>query len=1824
MKSNFKQIYYSKIVELITKIHRNEFQNAKPGHCMKITGLGADQLVVLWEELKKQFSNIDVFIINEVEVEHCYISATKLIEFRNNQQRPLLILIPANNRTAAEDSYGNATFKEIALDNIEQELLKKLISEIPSEFRAVIKAFDDIVKPAKKNKFNYILYLIGLSENNFEKEYFGKLLHFLELLPDLNLLQEVNQIRSRLTLNQDSCGLLGAFNKTLYDRVDNLKIEKDTIQKDIVNLFKKKTDIKTVADLVNTIAENHPNLWFNNWKIPVLNFEEIKLEILEIRSTDFVEEEGRKILKAKENANSNVVIRFKTTPPPNQVDDLKFFKVVLMAVDGYAGIEINTLRKLSNTAAKQEYREAKIELNSNNLEEGSYFFKIIAEDQNGAILNHNDNFQSIQIQEAWEKEGKTKEAKDNLNFKLTSDTEDFEYEITENPDKEENQRKDKLNNVLQGHFKFNIDLLKNGVEADFPFPSESSNIWLNDDKPKVNSVFYINYNSKHNYQVIISSKLRLIQNELLKQAQNIGYVNVKLSNNHTKLGFENMEFIPSSLNDIVPKKLVSARDNIFKKITASNTTNNGIFETANIAEFKEDIKEYLDLYNKWLSDLNKKISKTDIDTSEQDKLKLVYAEIQFLDLVKVKTKLPNNESVNAVLLSPLHPLRLAWFYNLMEVFDNWQEKSLRYKDHITEWGKLQELFLGKVHPSNNPFVIVDPFNFDNYEYAGELTLGWGIYFNADYLKGNDNLVPVTHQLKQYYKTLLNITKDNYSDNEVSKTLLVKHLKNFLMQHPYTDKLVINLFNVGDADKFADAFVELGKTSEYQDVKFEIRIFVGNISLIEPGNALKELINPETNISEEAELFSQASENRLFPKLRFSINEIGDFLVTPEEYNAHLSFLVNPFNSKITLIKPSTEYKSDCLNGVLISNSTEVNIDKEKDVMRWVNYIDVNKSKSSIATNLFTNFQKNIACTLASHNTTSLPAIQLELNDRDKVLISHLHEYSDWVVTFDKNLGPQIFDQPSTDTEIPFLLDYIPSEDITGISSYLTTKPSSEIIGLLSPHFEEFGLDTDTEEGVLCIKTLLEDVRAISSSLVLQLNSSKNKAFEVIGSAFSKRVLQKKGLLENAFIVPIDLHQELFENLSSNSKSRADNLIVTIDPQTRTINIAVLEIKCRAFISHADREELKAKIISQIENTILALKTHFDPNDFKSEDRLDREIKNLDLKRIFQFYIERAKRYQYLSENAYHSYINFMQTLNEGFKLNFNKIGFIFDFSFDKKHLKQVDDDNTTIFTFGHSLIKEILDANSDLNTTRLEDNELSKELANSINVKDKLKPFLKKFEPKLKPSQSEATPVDPKIYKNEEKELALASETINNGDSTYTIHNTNTVETAIHLNGNHAEVGNLEPAIVVESTSPSKVHSNLTTSETRTGTEIIAPEFDIMIGKSSPSNQYGLIGTSIHSKKIAIDLSETNTISLFGVQGGGKSYTIGTVSEMVLKEVQNVNILKNPLAAVIFHYSESMDYEPEFTSMIYENNEERELAILKEKYGANPASIKDVVLLTPADKLKERKREFPSIEIKPIAFNSQELNVQDWMFLLGAIGNDSAYIRQLKMIMRSQRNNLSLNGLRESVEESELLTSSQKALARQKLNFAQEYIDDTIFMRDTIKPGRLIIVDLRDEFIVKDEALGLFVIMLNIFSSVKEYNNIPFNKFIVFDEAHKYMDNKDLTNNIVIAIREMRHKGVNIMIASQDPPSLPNEIIELSSVVLVHKFNSPQWLKHIQKSINQLSNLTPNDLSMLKPGEGFIWASKATENSITNTPLKINTRPRFTKHGGATLKADRN
>lgn len=305
--------------------------------------------------------------------------------------------------------------------------------------------------------------------------------------------------------------------------------------------------------------------------------------------------------------------------------------------------------------------------------------------------------------------------------------------------------------------------------------------------------------------------------------------------------------------------------------------------------------------------------------------------------------------------------------------------------------------------------------------------------------------------------------------------------------------------------------------------------------------------------------------------------------------------------------------------------------------------------------------------------------------------------------------------------------------------------------------------------------------------------------------------------------------------------------------------------------------------------------------------------------------------------------------------------------------------------------------------------------------------------------------------------------------------------------------------------------------------------------------------------------------------------------------------------------------------MRFPNDEADQLRRLKDQFGAEPTALSDLVLLVPKDKVEARRKEFPGVDVRPLLFAAAELQASHWRFLMNAVGNQSTYIRQLNRIMRDNRDHLTVERLRAAVDAS-TLPNSIKELAHQRLDLADAYIDDTTRIGDVIRPGRLIIVDLRDEFIEKDEALGLFVVLLQLFADARDGNH-AFNKLVVFDEAHKYISDPELVKSLVEVIREMRHKGTSILIASQDPPSVPVEVIELSSQIILHKFNSPAWLKHIQRANAALGDLTPDKMAQLRPGEAFVWSSKTTDAAFSERALKITCRPRATRHGGATKTA---
>ena len=1833
---NIKTLYYERFIQHVVEAYSPKLKSAKPGHCMKITGLAMKELRVLLPLLRPLNSGMEVYILSETDKGEEFIHATKLIELRNNPDKSVLILVPSNSRTSAEDSYGDATFQNLSVAELQDSFVWKLIHELPEEKEYLWKQMTDLFEEIKPSRTTVINYLLYLETKQYADEAWGNGLYLFGMLPDKDLIKNEGSIRRRFMLNLEKVSsVMADFSLTAADRIVSLPLVRNTVQKDLMVFFTTTDNIEDAVSLFENIHDNHPE--FNYAVLPWIDKDNeskpVKVMVDIVPGKDPKKElvrdadTGSLLLAIPQDKKGKVSFTITTDPSPKDNPDIFSFEIALVNIDDFS--EVGVVKKAKVGTNKRASRKLSLNIASGMFEEGEYMLRVRALDENGIVLDTLKEFKEERVQASWLD---AKEQNPNLQMEqyrleqhvaYCNESESFTITTEEYSGEGEVDKRGKVNSLTQAIIHYRSTHLSKEEDLELPEGGTDRSMWI---EGTLNNTYQFDFGAAYAYQIQLPKKLIQLETTFLKNDDEFGHVEALLSGNPTDAKLLDptdtarqypLFVAAKGLN--IPDELSALRQDLFSIIRESAENESGLTCTTDFTTNIGLIKGYLAEYDSWLRSLQE---------TELTEDQIVC--LQNLDTVLLTVEMPDGSNVKVKLITPLHPLRLAWMVNLYELYQDWEEKTLEYPKYRKAWyRKLDKLFMGLLPMEIAPLVLSESSLQEAYQYIGEITFGWGAYAQPSYGR-EDAFASGYRQLKSYTAMLLNVAREKQIDSDVSKDLVVRHLFNYGLSHPYTDKLVINLFNAGDAAVFAQALIELEKIGLGLDLTYEIRLFSDD-NMLQSGEAFKELLDPEGygRTAAEAEVFSQASANRLFPKLRFSLNKVSDFIDDHDKYQAHLSFLVNPFAVHTELVRPDELSRSFYLNGTICRDV--VNAAKEGKSFVWNRYYS-NKilpnpvsESANMEVSLFARLQEATGKLLSSTLEESVPATTLRLKENDMMLLSFVHDSSDWVITFDKNMGPEFYDLPCLgENDIPYLLDYVPGEDATGVSSYLTTKPTSEIGALMIPLFHEYGINLERYEN---FKQILEDVRSVSSSLIMQVNATSRKGFEVIGTTLCKRFLEKKGITKESFLIPIDLHKELFADLENENKERADNLVVKIDSAKKEILFTVVEIKCRN--AHYNAEELHAKMVNQIENTIFALRSHFEIA-VDGYDRLDRELKVLELKSFLEFYIRRAMRYGQLDPEFAHEYLVFMSKLADGYTIRFKQLGVVFDFTQMERQKKHFYGD-ALIYSMGEPVIGEILNTEGTLNTQVLE--AMDKEIVNF-------------FEPTLTPRKDPdgeiAVPVQPFVPSDEPeqdsdyeviipKKTTVKTETENSiSDIQDEPINPSVDQPSVSFEPQeepeHIDVDDT-PHATESVTKPSEDVETPSESEPVSEPEPIDPNYekpscDVIIGKNGDSPQFGIIGKmNSNGRVIGLDLNECNTISLFGVQGAGKSYTIGSITEMVLRQFSKVNLLPAPMASVIFHYSDSMDYAPEFTSMVYPNDEAGQLAKLKAEYGAEPGCIKDVILLAPESQVETRKEEYPDIEVHPIGFDSSELAVRDWMFLLGAMGNDSTYIKELKQIMKACRNDMSLINIRNGVANSNHMSTSQRSLAEQKLDFAEEYISDGNKLQQYMKPGRLIIVDLRDEFIEKDEALGLFVVMLNIFSSVLKVDGRAFNKFIVFDEAHKYMNNKELVGSITTAIREMRHKGVSIMIASQDPMSLPTEIIELSSIVVMHRFSSPAWVKHVQKAITPLQTLTATEMATLGSGEAYLWANKATDKAITQRPIKISIRPRVTKHGGDTIQA---
>ncbi|HOQ42546.1 MAG TPA: hypothetical protein PLG94_12225 [Smithellaceae bacterium] len=1809
MSSTFDKLSRAKlnaaIADLLSPKILAKLDDRRPGHCMRISDLNDEVMECLCKQLRRTRPDGNIFILGnyEHEGEPYRITSTKLVELRNlddksELRQPLMVFIPASLRTSAEDSFGVATFEDIQFPKIYEELMESLLDCLPPTFISHVRDIFAILAEEQwlfADSVAKVRFLLTALDNGIDGESLGASLYELTLVPDFKLFADPAMVNGKIRRNIKSVRELMTSDKSVRGRVADLGLSDKIIESSLFVFFDK-YDIQEPEVWTQYIATDK-NWWgisFDKWTFrEELSLEKISLAVLETDLPVVREDEtddqlsglvGQQVLVPNDRRKMNVV--FEVAPHPSKVNGLGYFTVqIISQSDGPIGkskkIKAWTTPKLQCTVSLSK-------LNKFEFIEGWHFIRVLPWTADGDPILLEANEDPDIIKRSYESEP----------FYVLPDG-----NMEEEPPQRAIPTEESLEHAL---FRLQLTALADERDPDEILPTEVT--WAEgkrSQKTLRQDTLLAKFGREGAIQIHLSRILKTIEQRLLTEPRHpAGWriqINMDAAEHLARVGLS----LPTST---AMASFLAAREELFKKVRkdAHELVTQGL-------SFRHAEKECLTYAESYL-DLVRSLMRHAQTTSGPERQQHLQSlrNVLAVDSIYVVLKDFRGRHREAVLISPTHPLRVLWLVSWVALGKDWLDKiKSGGKDYIPY---IRSALLNGLVPSAFP-VGVPTEDGRIFTPVDNINTFWALYAPTT----EDN----PRGLMAEICAALGLPEPSTVGTDISGKVIADKMERYLSQHPYVRELSLNIFNPGAGALIADALLSLQSKKEYADLRYDIRLFTSDPDSPILGEALEAMVRPDTVIHEVADAFAKSTGSHLFSKLNLAKHSHAEFHANIKDYPAHISILLDVFPAEEISIAEKTQGIPP-LYGLIQDFDTNF-VDDDSGTF-WNKYPIVGHSLNADSMpscfSLLSSLSRYL-CFATSAVATSgssfqaVPVVTLGLDVSERELIYEVHQISDWVFTIDRNMGIEFFDHGGRKNRPDYLIDYVPGASSQSTHNLIiSSRSNEELEAMLKPVLIGHGLSVDGSQAF----QILANLRSLSGQIALKLISASTQQAEALGLALARLYLEYQGALSNQIIMPLDAHINLYRSDNETdeisdgiSLQRTDLALFDLNLAERIITCNLVEVKCYSQVGDfAAFNQLKERISSQINQSERILQRHFDPA-LKKPDRPDRLLKSRELSRLLQFYLDRSLRYGIFDEMAAQEARGFITSFEQGYSLQFRRCALIFDF--EKQGTEKPENEIGIEFhRIGIDLIESLLE-----NCRKPVSTEIEKELPAQLlsqqviqNVpKLKTAAFIvpdrerstfwsddevektKELSPdkifcpegvsKIAEAQKESNASDQKSQRS----VGVDKEEVNAGDASASMIS--------------SDSDNVRPQKhVIEPISPNEVN------------------YDIMLGINGNSPQYGLLG-QVAGRKIALDLNHTHTISLFGVQGGGKSYTLGTVIEMASMPLQNINILPSPLATVIFHYSPTQDYSPEFTSMIHENSVAEEVRILREQYSASPEALRDILILTPANKVDERRNEYPDIEVYPIAFSASELKAAHWKFLMGAIGNQSMYMRQINLIMRSLRDNLTLDALRHGIDHSNL-SDNLKEIAQTRLLFASEYINDSQRLHDLIHPGRLIIVDLRDEYIEKDEALGLFVVMLQIFSEAT-YQGRTFNKLVVFDEAHKYIENDDLVAGLVEVVREMRHKGTSIMVASQDPPSVPVSLIELSTQIIMHKFNSPAWLKHIQKANAALGELTSDKMSRLGTGEAYVWSSKASDDTFTRSAVKIKCRPRITQHGGSTKVA---
>ncbi len=134
------------LADMVHQVIAQELEKSKAGHCLRVSALPESVMQRLCADFNTNGFDAHVVMLlgpHQKSQAAWQVTATRLIELRNEEERPLLAFIPPGLKAAAEDSFDVSTFVEIRLGDVPRQLRYKLRDQLPANVQSLT---DDVIR----------------------------------------------------------------------------------------------------------------------------------------------------------------------------------------------------------------------------------------------------------------------------------------------------------------------------------------------------------------------------------------------------------------------------------------------------------------------------------------------------------------------------------------------------------------------------------------------------------------------------------------------------------------------------------------------------------------------------------------------------------------------------------------------------------------------------------------------------------------------------------------------------------------------------------------------------------------------------------------------------------------------------------------------------------------------------------------------------------------------------------------------------------------------------------------------------------------------------------------------------------------------------------------------------------------------------------------------------------------------------------------------------------------------------------------------------------------------------------------------------------------------------------------------------------------------------------------------------------------------------------------------------------------------------------------------------------------------------------------------